>query len=228
MSIIFSSLFLIILTTNLYSIGFIFLNEKKNNLGLAPNILFGFTILILLSNFLFFIFYLNSLKIFYIVFVLSTIISIYCFFKIKYFYLNKLKYLILFSLPIIFFYIFLATIYGEQYYVFRGNKWDWFALVTSSVYLNTINTHDFLELSKNFNWETVNNFETNQLSAYHQNIKIWLLRKVNLYLLGSLFQNLNFNSPFLNLYLLKIFSIILINFSIYDFFKNFFTRVIIK
>ena len=35
MSIIFSSLFLIILTTNLYSIGFIFLNEKKNNLGLA-------------------------------------------------------------------------------------------------------------------------------------------------------------------------------------------------
>ena len=115
----------------------------------------------------------------------------------------------------------MAIIYGEQFYVFRGNKWDWFAFVTSSFYINNLENLDFLNLKNNFNWENFQDFDFKDHSAYHNNIVIWLLRIVDMYLLGSLFMNLSFNSPFFNLYLFKIFSLAIIIVSTVDFVRRY-------
>ncbi len=218
---IISGFILIFILINLNAVGYFILNFKENfNKGLSVNLLFGFSTLILFSHFSFFVAGLNSSQIVLIFFLVSLVIF---FFTIKFregFLDNTIK-ILLISLPVILIYIFLAIVYEEQFYVFRGNKWDWFAFVTSSFYINHLDSLDFLNLRDNFNWENFQNFDFKDHSAYHNNIAIWLLRKVDMYLLGSFFLNLSFNSPFFNLYLFKIFSLVIINVSIVDFVRRY-------
>ena len=220
MYLILSSIFLIFIVVSLHSVGFFFLKSKlSTNTSISVYSLFGLSLLTIFSHFAFYIFDFSSLQIAISFFFLASLLIFLNFFSKKDFYLS-IKKIILISLPIITFFLFLAFLYEEQFYVFRGNKWDWFAFVTSSFYLNNLDTHDFLNLKNNFNWDSFKDFNPDEYSAYHKNIQIWLFKLVNINLLGSLFLNLKFNSPFLNLYLFKIFSLILINLSILDFLKK--------
>ncbi len=222
MNLILSAIFLIFLVASLHSVGFYFLKNKfSTNKSISVYLLFGLSLLTIFSHFAFHVFDLNSLQIAISFFFLSSLLIFLNFFFKKDFYLS-IKKIILISLPIITFFLLLAFLYNEQFYVFRGNKWDWFAFVTSSLYLNNLDTHDFLNLKNNFNWDSFKEFNPDEYTAYHKNIQIWLFKLVNINLLGSLFLNLKFNSPFLNLYLFKIFSLILINLSILDFLKKYF------
>jgi hypothetical protein len=220
MTIFLSGLILLFILINLSGLGYFILNDKKSsNNSLSVNLLFGLSILILFSHFAFFLFKLNSQHIPLIFFLFSFLILLLNF-KFNDGFFNHSKKIFLISLPLISIFLFLAFIYGEQYYVFRGNKWDWFAFVTSSFYLNNLDVIDFLNLKDNFSWENFKNYDFEKHSAYHNNIVIWLLRIVNINLLGSFFINLEFNSPFFNLYLFKIFSLVVINISIIDFLKK--------
>ena len=223
MLIIFSGVLIYLLIVLLSALGYFFFyknNTSDNEVSVYP--LAGFSIVIIISNFLFYALKLSSLEISILILFLSSIFIFLCF-RIKKNFLRYCKKIIFFSLPILVFYISLSFLWGEQFYVFRGNKWDWFAIITSSHYLSNLNTHDFLNLSNNFNWENFENYKNINLSAYHDNIKIWLLKIVNIYLISSFFLILKFNSVFFNLYLLKVFSLILIFLSIYDFFKKYIT-----
>ncbi len=218
---IISGLILLILLINLNAVGYFILNLKENSdKSVSVNLLFGFSTLILFSHFSFFAAGLNSLQIISIFLSISFVIS-FLSIKTRRGFLDNTKEILLISLPIIIFFIFLAIIYGEQFYVFRGNKWDWFAFVTSSFYINNLENLDFLNLKNNFNWENFQDFDFKDHSAYHNNIVIWLLRKVDMYLLGSFFMNLSFNSPFFNLYLFKIFSLAIIIVSTIDFVRRY-------
>ena len=165
MNLMLSATFLIFLVASLHSVGFYFLKNKfSTNKSISVYLLFGLSLLTIFSHFAFHVFDLSSLQ-------------IAIFFK-KDFYLS-IKKIVLISLPIITFFLLLAFLYDEQFYVFRGNKWDWFAFVTSSLYLNNLDTHDFLNLKNNFNWDSFKEFNPDEYSAYHKNIQIWLFKLVN-------------------------------------------------
>ena len=220
MELFFSSLILVLFITSLISTSY-FLIDNKNfkEIDISIHLLFGFSCLILLSHFCFFLFSMSSQNILIIFLVISAISFLLCL-KKKNFFRHLIR-IFLISLPIICIYMSLAYLYGEQFYVFRGNKWDWFAFVTSSFYLNNLEHLDFLSLKNNFTWSVFDDYEYEKNSAYHNNIVVWILKVTNISLLGSFFLNLKFNSPFFNLYVFKIFSLILINISIIDFLRKF-------
>ena len=117
---IISGLILLILLINLNAVGYFILNLKENSdKSISVNLLFGFSTLILFSHF--FAAGLNSLQIISIFLSISFVIS-FLSFKTRRGFLDNTKEILLISLPIIIFFIFLAIIYGEQFYVFRGNK----------------------------------------------------------------------------------------------------------
>ena len=221
MEFILSGFILIIFVVSLSSLGYFFLNDDSTlNNSKSLHLLFGLSVLLLFSHFSFYLFKLNSLEIL-IIFLIFSFISIILNLINKKDFLKFIKLIVLFSVPVVSLYLTLAYLYGEQFYVFRGNKWDWFAFVTSTFYLNNLDNLDFLNLKNNFSWDNFENFDPRNHSAYHNNVALWLLKKVNIYLLGSYFININFNSAFLNLYLFKIFSLVLINISVFDFIKKY-------
>ena len=97
--------------------------------------------------------------------------------------------------------------YGEQFYVFRGNKWDWFGLVSTSFYLTTIDTNDFLNLANNFNKENFDNLRivSKELSPYHFNVINWLDKIPTLSLLFGMFIKINLSEPFLMAFFLNVY-----------------------
>lgn len=218
----FSGLFIILLVLNLSSIGYFFFQKEKINKNFNESIylLIGLSSLVIYLRFIFYLTEFNSIEIFIFFLIISSFFLIACFIFKDGFYEHAKK-LIIIIIPVILFYLTLSYLYGEQFYVFRGNKWDWFAFVTSSHYLNNIDAQDFLGLKNNFNWNNFDKLESKELTAYHENIKIWLLRIVDMYLLGSFFLNLKFNSTFFNLYLFKIFSLITILIPFIDFIKKY-------
>lgn len=221
MTIFLSGIILLIFLINLNGLGFFILNKKNdNNEHISVNVLFGVSTLILYSHFSFYLLELKPSEISISFFIIS-LIFVFLSFIFRDGFAKQSKDLFLVSIPIVTFFLLLAFLYGEQFYVFRGNKWDWFAFVTSSFYLNNLETLDFLELKNNFSWDHFKNYEPNQYSAYHNNIASFFFKKINILLLGSFFLDLKFNSPFFNLYLIKIFSLILINISIMDFIRKY-------
>ena len=121
------------------------------------------------------------------------------------------------------FFLTLAEVYGEQYYIFRGNKWDWFGFVTSSHYLANLSDNDYFLLKNNFSLGTIKLIasEKEKLSAYHNTILTWIDKIPTLSLIGAIFLKINLKNIFYMTHLYKIFSLMLISISFYDFLKKY-------
>ena len=223
MEVFISAIVLIFFITNLIGLSYFILNKNNDFItGISTHLLFGLSILILFSHFTFFLFDISSQQILVIYLIISTTLTVNSLINKKKFF-NYIKNILYVSLPIVFIFLLLAYFFGEQFYVFRGNKWDWFAFVTSTFYINNLESFDYLNLKNNFDWSNFENYSYEENSAYHNNVVVWLLRAVNIYLLGSFFLDLKFNSPFFNLYLFKVFCLVVINLSTIDFLKKYIT-----
>lgn len=218
---LYSLLLLIFIIAGFSSLGFIICrNIKINNISSYPII--GYIVFILVFNYLFFIFKIsvsNLLYLSFFIFMTSIFFSLTIknleFFNV----IKKIIYIII--IPLLFF-LSLAEVYGEQYYVFRGNKWDWFGFVSSSHYLSHLPDSDYLLIQKDQNLEKFRYLSKELFSAYHQTIITWIDKIPTLSLLGAFFLNINFVNSFYMVYIFKIFCIMLSTLGIYDFLKKYY------
>ena len=128
-------LFIVFIT----SLGFFFLNLIKSEEYDKISSLLGLSIFIFFSNI--FYFFINfSTDIIAVIFIFLFFVSFY--FNLKEFYkrfysVNISNFFL--SIPIVFFFLFLASIYGEQFYIFRGNHWDYFYYIKQALLINDNN-----------------------------------------------------------------------------------------
>ena len=110
----------------LTSLGFFFLKIIKSEEYDKISSLLGLSIFIFFSNIFYFFIYF-SIDTIAVIFIFLFFVSFYFNLKRsdKRFYSVNISNFFL-SIPILFFFLFLASIYGEQFYIFRGNYWDYF------------------------------------------------------------------------------------------------------
>lgn len=129
----------IIFIVFLTSLGFFFLNAIKLEEYNKISSLLGLSIFIFFSNI--FYFFLNfSISVISIIFFLLFIFSFY--FNLKnsnneFYIVNKNN--LRLSIPVILFFLLLALIYGEQFYIFRGNYWDYFYYIKQALLISDNN-----------------------------------------------------------------------------------------
>ena len=118
--------------------------------------------------------------------------------------------------PIIFF-LTIGFIYGEQYYVFRGNYWDYFNYVSSALLYKDYNYSEVLLLQ-----------QKSDLPLFFQTAIASQTSRPLVMLMMSYFYNLKFINIFLLSYSFKIFVISLSTIGFYCFLKNFFKKINFK
>jgi hypothetical protein len=128
-------LFIVFLT----SLGFFFLNIIKLKEYDKISSLLGLSIFIFFSNIFYFFIYF-SIDTIAIIFIFLFFVSFY--FNLKRsdnrFYIVNISNFFL-SIPILFFFLFLSLIYGEQFYIFRGNYWDYFYYIKQALLMRDNN-----------------------------------------------------------------------------------------
>ena len=154
-------LFIVFIT----SLGFFFLNLIKSKEYDKISSLLGLSIFIFFSNIFYFFIYF-SIDTITVIFIFLFFVSFYFNLKGSYkrFYSVNISNIFL-SIPILFFFLFLASIYGEQFYIFRGNYWDYFYYIKQALLISDNNfknlplhSYDLSEgitavLSDKFNYE---------------------------------------------------------------------------
>ena len=171
-------------------------------------ILFGYCIFIFILNTLYFLFnfqIINILLIYLLLFILLFFLNI----KIFFFYIKKI-FIILFPISILFFLP--VLIYGEQFYVFRGNYWDSINYISSAV------------LFKNYNYADVMQKNYLYIFSNFQNIDDVVRYRPLANIIASLFFFTSENNVFLSYYATKVFFVSLIFLSINIILKNFFKK----
>lgn len=140
---------LFIIYTNFTLIGSFALNTFKINLNFIYSFFIGNAIFVVLLTILFNIFALEIISII-ILFSIIFLALLYKFFLSHINLLIKLyKNFLIFYLPVILFFIFIALIYKENFYVFRGNQWDLFAQISYGLIFSENNLIDFNKLAVN-------------------------------------------------------------------------------
>ncbi len=198
------SIFFVILITIkvLKSIGKFFSNLIKINLSFNSEVIFGFSILNIFFYFLYFFLKVDNF------FILLLFISLSLISMIKNFGLRDDRYDYLFLSLICFVYLIPALIFKEQFYVFRGNYWDYFNYLSSASLFNK------------YNYSEILNYKFDDIYLFFQNIdKIVQYRPMTSFIL-SLFLNLKYLDIFLISYVFKIFCICLIFLSFKELITN--------
>ena len=182
------------------SFGFFIINKifflDKNNQDLVyVSSILGVSIFVISTSFFYFILDFNIKLIsilFIIVFILTLISNL---FNNKYIFFKVNSRIFLLVSPIILVFVFLAYFYGQQFYVFRGNHWDYFHYIKQSL------------LVFKYNFSSFKNIETFQYLAPDKDIlfsngNYQLLNDVLMYNRPavSLFLSFILNFKFLNLF----------------------------
>ena len=153
----------IIFIVFLTSLGFFVLNVIKLKEYNKISSLLGLSIFIFFTN-IFYFFFNFSIGIISIIFILLFFFSFY--FNLKnsndeFFIVNKSNFLL--SVPVISFLLLLALIYGEQFYIFRGNYWDYFYYIKQALLISdnnfknlTLNSHGLEESVKGVLYDKFN------------------------------------------------------------------------
>jgi hypothetical protein len=173
-------------------------------------ILFGYCIFIFTLNTLYVLF---NFKITNILLIYSLLFCILFLLNLKFFffYIKKL-FVILFPISILFFLP--VLIYGEQFYVFRGNYWDSFNYISSAI------------LFKNYNYADIMQKNYLHIFSNFQNIDSIVKYRPLANIITSLFFFVGENNVFLSYYATKVFFVSLIFVSITIILKNFFKKII--
>ena len=204
------SCFIYFLIIGLLSLGNIFHYYFYKIEG-TKKLISGFAIFGISYNFLFFVLKIENIFIFLfylIILILAFILSVI---KTKdQFFIEIKNTLLITVIPFIFF-TFFAAVYGEQYYVFRGNYWDYFNyLSAASVY----SKHGFVDILDLFN-------QANLPHLYKTAHESQIGRPLVMSLL-SFFYNLKYLNIFFLSYFFKIFLILLGSVAYFNLIKKLF------
>ena len=123
----------------LTSLGFFILNIIKSEQFDKISCLLGLSIFIFFSNIFYFFIYFNIATI-SVIFAILFFSTFYINIKSsgrRFYEVNISNFLL--SAPIIFLFLFLASIYGEQFYIFRGNYWDYFYYIKQALLISDNN-----------------------------------------------------------------------------------------
>ena len=180
------------------SIGFLINYKLKvlNQNNIIDLTLFGYSCFVLLSFFSYFVLTLKSehLLILILFFTILFLIKFYKFLKINSKFFKKYLFIIsiffsIFSLPLI--------IYGEQFYVFRGNYWDNFNYLSSAV------------LFSKFDFSYLRTIDLKNKFQNFQSIEGIILYRPYINYFLSLFLKFKIFDPFFTNFCFKIFLLIL-------------------
>jgi len=177
----------------------------------------GLSFIIFFSYLFFFFFYLNVnviAVIFIIFFIISLFFNIY-YFRSNFFLVNLTNAKL--SVPIVLLFGIIAIIYGQQFYVFRGNYWDYFYYIKQALIICSNNFGDYI-FTKNSNSNLLDGYTYKVLSnnsALHQNLINFfnfnfIYRYPGLDLLLSFFLKLKFLDIFQSVYSFNVLLISLI------------------
>jgi hypothetical protein len=180
--------------------------DKENNLLFINPVVIGTSFFCIIIYFFYYVFKLNlifsiSVTLFFLL--LISIISIKSFFKSN---LQIIIDNIIIIFPSLIFFFLICIFYGENFFVFRGNHWDYFYYLSQSI---LVNTHDYSELiklniiSKN-NFLPISGFRPYYFDREYLNIFYHDERPVVFLIFGSLLF-FPFNNLFFATYILKIF-----------------------
>jgi hypothetical protein len=209
MNFIFSILWINLILIFFYSIGNQLSKIFKINFDSKVNIIIGYTVFLLISYNLFFFLKLRH-DIIIIIYIFLSFSTVLCIKKyIKDFFLSK-ENILLNILVIVFFLKFF--LYGEQFYIFRGNYWDSSNYLSSAILFNKYNYSEILN----------NNIPNIFFEFQNWNYVIKSRPLVN-YLL-SLFLNID-QSYFISYFVFKIFLLVLTFLSLIIFCENTFKYI---
>ena len=147
---IISIFYLIFITTlGFYLLRIFFVNKEKKFFEISSIV--GLCLFINLSSFLYFFLNLsiNQIIIFYIL--------LFIFFLLKnlknekFLFIKSIINTLILTLPVILIFILLALFYGEQFYIFRGNYWDYFYYIKKALVISN-NNFDDLEKFNNLTY----------------------------------------------------------------------------
>lgn len=173
----------------------IFGNLKINSLQFIKPIL-GLSTIILFSYYFYFNFNLPINEII-ILFLISSLIILFYSFKKKNVF-SEFYNILTFSLPIFIIFILIALIYGEQFYIFRGNYWDNMNYISSGLLVRDSVFSEIIELKElNINDEQ---------ALYHNGTKNIFVRPISNVLLAIFFY-FKISNIFFTCFLFKVFLI---------------------
>ena len=179
--------------------------EKFEKLSNLNGIIFSYSIFIILINYAYLKFNLSINIIFW------TLVYIFIFFitYVVIFYrskvLKEINQIFKISLIPILIFLFLSLFYGEQYYVFRGNYWDYFNYISTSLLILKSNFVEILNLNSN-----------QDIPLFLKISREYIFYRPSASLFLSLFLNLSTSSLFIIGFEFKFFLIILILISIFN------------
>ena len=204
-----SILVIFILLYSLFLIGSLILKILKFE-TINLNILTGFSFLIVLVNTLFFFdISINEIRYLLIIIILSCLIFTIIKFDRKYF--KDFIKVILDQSIIIFFFFLTINLYGEQFYIFRGNHYD------------TINYTAMSLLSSLYSYSEIINISNHSASSFFSDYsKVFVHDRPTVSIIISLFYLPKFVDLYLVNYIYKIFFLMCIQQSVSYFLKSFF------
>ncbi|MDA7596898.1 hypothetical protein N8707_00265 [Candidatus Pelagibacter sp.] len=212
MQFLFIFLITYLLILGLYSLGSVFHYFLKQTQSVS-NIITGYALICILSNFLFFGLNIDTKLIsLFFVFVIFISLIFLLYKKENFFFINIKKILFITVFPIIFF-LTIGFIYGEQYYVFRGNYWDYFNYVSSALLYSDFNFSEVLSLK-----------EKSDLPLFFKTALASQNSRPLVMLIMSYFYNFKFIDIFLLSYLFKVFITSLSTIAFFCLLKNFFKK----
>lgn len=190
----------------------IFIDFKSKSINfLKPSL--GFSIIIILSYFLYFNLNLNLKNIILFFIVISLILIVFT--EKKKLLLGFYK-VLKFSMPVFLVFIVFALINGEQFYIFRGNYWDNMNYISTALLIKDFLYSELLEIRKLniFFYEHALSANKEINTILHNGTVNIFVRPISKVIL-SIFFYFKINNVFFSNYLFKVFLIIQIFCSFY-------------
>jgi len=200
----------------------LFLNKKNQDLVYASSIL-GVCTFILLTSFFYFIldFNIKLISILFIIIFFLTLIN--NLFNNNNLFLKTSGRIFLLASPIILVFIFLAYCYGQQFYVFRGNYWDYFHYIKQSILIFKYNFSAFKNIDT-FQYLAPNKEILFKDSSYQVLNDIFMYWRPAVSLFLSFFLNFKFLNLFQIAYCFSIILLSLVCISVHFFILKVFNR----
>ena len=153
------------LLIGLCSLGYI-LTQRYKKLSNLEELIFSYSVFIILINYAYFHINLSINVIFWFFLTIFFLSIIYLIIFHKFFFIQKIILIFKISfIPLIIFYT-LSFIYGEQYYIFRGNYWDYFNYIASALLFFKNNFNEITVINTNINTPLF--FEVANTNAYYR------------------------------------------------------------
>ena len=197
-------IFIELLLIGLSSSGSI-LTGKFGKFSNLNGLIFSYSIFIILTNYAYFKLNLSISLIFWIFFTIFISSITYLFIYDRKKIIREINIIIKISFIPLSIFLLLSLIYGEQYYVFRGNYWDYFNYISTAL----------LILKNNFS-EILNINDSSNISIFLKIATEYVFYRPSASLLLGFFLNINASNFFIIGFAFKFFLIILILISTFN------------